>query len=167
MPEAGRLELDSRGEELHRLREHLEKVKEDQAHVTQRKTELIQTVQEQIAVLRQILVDCEAEDQGPAPATFMTPEPPRLEGQVPERIPIIEYVRRELIRGGEEIDTATLRHALVTRHHVPPSRLKNLSQILYKTVAVYKDHGKIGLADWKAQRTSKRRSTKGALRHTS
>jgi hypothetical protein len=164
MPEA---ELDSRREELHLLREHLEKVKEDQAHITQRKTELIQTVQEQIAVLRQILVDCEAEDQGPAPVAVMTPAP--IEGQVPERIPIIEYVRRELIRVGEETDTATLRHALITRHHVPPSRLKNLSQILYKTAAVYKDHGKVGLADWKASHPSKRRlaRAKGALRHTS
>ena len=156
------------------LRTDLEKVKGDQAQVDQRKTELIQTVKGKIAALQQLLVEYGETTGVPAlavPATTRAAAPVKVPprpgvGTRRDETPIIEYVRRELTSVGREISAPDLKQALITKHKVPPTRLKNLSQLLYKSTSVYKEGGKIGLVEWKqrkqAAKPASRRAPKGA-----
>lgn len=144
-------------EELERLRTDLEQMREDQLRVEHRKVTLIQVVKDKIADLQQLLVQY-GEPATPAPdsRTGTRPSHPvihRLPAPATDKVSIIERVRRELTRLGTEVDTAVLRQTLIERDGVAPTRLKNLSQILYNSTSVYKAGGKIGLAAWKVRKT--------------
>lgn len=143
-----------------RLRTDLEKIKEDQTQVDQRRTELIHTVKGKITALQQLLVQFGEGTEAPAPASLGAKTPRPGVGTRKDETPIIEYVRRELAAVGQAVATPALKQALMTKHGVPPNRLKNLSQILDKAPSVYKKDGKIGLVEWK-------RGPKGAVAEAS
>ena len=141
-------------EDIEGLRTRLEQIKEAEAQVGHRKTELIQNVRDRINTLHRLLVEYGAASsipmQTPVATESLTPHVVKTRGRR-NQVSIIAYVRREMERVGHPLATAELRQALLTRHHVPELRLKNLSQILYKAQSIVKADGKIGLAEWQSK----------------
>ena len=136
-------------EDMVRLRDDLEKVKADQAQIDQRKTDLIATVKRRIATLQDLLAQ-----HGETTEPLMLSSPTVPVSAKSAQPSVIESVRRELIRVGREIETASLKEALLTRYGVTIDRLKNFSQLLYNAPSVYKEEGKVGLVEWQKRKAT-------------